>query len=119
MGIAAALQHQVHEDGHVLWTASPQRRLAALNMLAQVPVQIAISDSLAYSVLRSCVVADPDIAAAALRSGRLSVAIESIPQAEAIKWFAELIHARVSCPLNHSTRLHIHICSPSRLDDAV
>ena len=118
VGIAAALQHQVHEDGHVLWTASPQRRLAALNMLAQVPVEIAISHSLACSVLRSCVVADPDIAAAALRCGRLSVAIENIPQAEAIKWFAELIHARVSCSLNHPTRLHIHICSPSRLDDA-
>jgi hypothetical protein len=87
-------------------------------MLAQVPVEIAISHSLACSVLRSCVVADPDIAAAALRCGRLSVAIENIPQAEAIKWFAELIHARVSCSLNHPTRLHIHICSPSRLDDA-
>jgi hypothetical protein len=102
----------------VLWTASPQRRLAALNMLAQVPLDIAISDSLGYSVLQSCVVDDPDIVAAALRCGRLSVAIENIPQAGAVKWFAELIHARVSCPLNHPTRLHIHICSRSRLNDA-
>jgi hypothetical protein len=97
--IAAALQHQVHEDGIVVWTASPQRRLAAL---AQLPKyshpDIVLSDSVAYGVLRSCLVAEADVAAAALRSGCLSAAIEVIPRAEAMEWFAQSLHARVGCP---------------------
>jgi hypothetical protein len=96
--IATALQHQVHEDGSVVWTASPQRRLAALNVLAQLPEETPLSDSVAYGVLRSCLVAEADVAAAALRSGRLSVAIEVIPRAEAMEWFAQSVHAKVGCP---------------------
>jgi hypothetical protein len=96
--IATALQHQVHEDGSVVWTAARQRRLAALNVVAQLPEETLLSDSIAYGVLRSCLVAEVDVAAAALRSGRLSVAIEVIPRAEAMEWFAQSVHARVGCP---------------------
>jgi hypothetical protein len=99
--IAAALQHQVHEDGSVVWTAAPQRRLAALEVLAQLPEETPLSDSVAYGVLRSCFVAEADVAAAALRSGRLSVAIEVIPRAEAMEWFTQSVdsvQARVGCP---------------------
>ena len=91
--IATALQHQVHEDGSVVWTAAPQRRLAALNVLAQLPIETALSSSIAYAVLRSCLDAEADVAAAALRCRRLSVAIEVIQEAEAMKWFEKLIHA--------------------------
>jgi hypothetical protein len=96
--IAAALQHQVHEDGSVVWTAAPQRRLAALNVLAQLPAETPLSDSVAYGVLRSCLAAEADVAAAALRCGRLSVALDVIPRAEAMEWFAQSMNARVGCP---------------------
>jgi hypothetical protein len=99
--ISSALQHQVHEEGsavRITWTAAPQRRLAALNVLAQLPAETPLSDSVAYGVLRSCLVAEADVAAAALRCGRLSVAIEVIPRAEAMEWFAQSVHARVGCP---------------------
>ena len=78
MDIAAALQHQVCEDEAVLWTAPPQRRLAALTVLAQLPVETPLSESVAYAVLRSCFDADAGIAAAALRCGRL---LENLPEA--------------------------------------
>ncbi len=115
--IAAALQHQVHEDGSVVWTAAPQRRLAALIVLAQLPVETPLSDSVAYGVLRSCLVAEVDVAAAALRCGRLSVAIDVIPRAEALEWFAQSMHARVGCPRNRTSWLHNEMCC-SRLGDA-
>ena len=76
--IAAALQHQVCEDEAVLWTAPPQRRLVALTVLAQLPVETPLSESVAYSVLRSCFDADAGIAAAALRCLRL---LENLPEA--------------------------------------
>ena len=115
---ADALQHQVHEDGSVVWTAAPQRRLAALNVLAQLPAETPLSDSVAYGVLRSCLVAEADVAAAALRCGRLSVAIEAIPRAEAMEWFAQSVHAKVGCPVNRTTWLHNEMCRPSRFVDS-
>jgi hypothetical protein len=101
----------------VVWTAAPQRRLAALNVLAQLPVETPLSDSVAYGVLRSCLAAEADVAAAALCCGRLSVAVDIIPRAEAMEWFAQSMHARVGCPRNCTTWLHHGMCC-SRLGDA-
>ena len=116
--IAAALQHQVHEDGSVVWTATPQRRLGALNVLAQLPAETPLSYSVAHGVLRSCLVAEADVAAAALRCGRLSVAIEAIPRAEALEWLAQSVHARVGCPVIRTTWLHNEMWCLSRVVDA-
>ena len=74
-----------------MWTAAPQRRLAALNVLAQLPVDTALSSSIAYAVLRSCLDTEAGVAAAALRCGRLHVAIQAVPTAESGTWFKTLV----------------------------
>jgi hypothetical protein len=89
--IAAALQHQVCEDEAVLWMAPPQRRLAALTVLAQLPVETPLSDSVAYAVLRSCFDTEAGIAAAALSCRRLHVAIQAVAAAESGTWFESLV----------------------------
>ncbi len=41
--IVAVLQHQVHKDGSVVWTAAPQRRVAALSVLSQLSADTLLS----------------------------------------------------------------------------
>jgi hypothetical protein len=91
--IAAALEHQVDENGRVHWINAPQCRLAAFNVLAQLPVETPLGDSISYAVLRGCFDPAAGIAVAALRCRRLSVAIKVMPQAEARKWCATLVDA--------------------------
>ena len=91
MDIAAALQHQVCEDEAVLWMAPPQRRLAALTVLAQLPVESPLSESVACAVLRSCFDTEAGIAAAALSCRRLHIAIQDVPAAESGRWFETLV----------------------------
>ena len=91
--IAATLQHQVHENGRVHWMNAPHRRLAALNVIVQLAVETPLGDSISYALLRSCFDLEAGIVTAALRCGRLSVAIKVMPQAEARKWCATFVDA--------------------------
>ncbi len=72
-------------------TAAPQRRLAALNVLAQLPEETPLGDTIARAVLQSCFDAEASIADAGLRCGRLSDAINIMTDAEARIWFTGIV----------------------------
>ena len=95
--IAATLQHQVEATGTgstVQWnTRSPNQRLAALNVLLQLPRETPLGRTIASALLWSCFDAAAGVADAALRCGRLSVAIKGMLQGEIGLWCARLVEA--------------------------
>ena len=93
VSIAAALQHQVHGNGHVQWTSTPECRLAALNVLTRISAETPLSDVVSFALLWSCLDPAAGIAHAALCCGRLAASIQVMPQAQASMWRAKLVHA--------------------------
>jgi hypothetical protein len=94
--ITATLQHQVEPTGTgftVHWSKPPNLRLAALNVLLLFPPETPLGSTIAHALLWSCFDAAAGIADAALRCGRLSVAMVGMPQGEVELWCARLVEA--------------------------
>ncbi len=94
--ITATLQHQVEPTGTgftVHWSKPPNLRHAALNVLLLLPPETPLGSTIAHALLWSCFDAAAGIADAALRCGRLSVAMVGLPQGEVELWCARLVEA--------------------------
>jgi hypothetical protein len=89
--IAASHEHQVEPGFTVHWSKPLHLRLAALKMLLQLPQETPLGITVASALLWSCFDDDAGIAHVALRCGRLSVAIEDMPQGHIEPWCARLI----------------------------
>jgi hypothetical protein len=87
MDIALSLEHDEpneEERRPLQWMKSPNMRLAALNMLAQLSKETPLGRSTASALLWSSLDTSPSIANAALSSERLSAAFEAVPDARVI-----------------------------------